>query len=92
MLRCLFPIIVQYQWPTNYRNRETDKLTGAYVNGKKVRQGGGKARNLKRSLMLYHKSREMAGDVPLARGARDVDTWAREVFNILERVMQQQSR
>ena len=34
--------------------------------GKKVRQGGEKAKNLKRNLSTYHKRKEMAGDMPFA--------------------------
>ena len=60
--------------------------------GEKVRQGGEKAKNLRRSLMTYHKYMETAGDVLFARRGRDIVPRAREIFDIIERVLKQQLR
>ena len=52
--------------------------------GKRVIQGGAKAKNLKRSLAASHNCRETTGDVSFARGGRDIDLWNREIFHVLE--------
>ena len=67
MGRCLFSIIVQDQQSPNYKNGENGEVTGAYVNRRKSETRGEKAN---KSLTMYHKCREMTGDVPFARGQR----------------------